>query len=60
MPVEIHEFEVSPAPAPRAAAAGEPSAPAAPPAPEPDLEHLARARRMAAAMRELQLRTFAH
>jgi hypothetical protein len=59
MPVEIHEFEVSPAPAAPAAAGG-PSAPAAAPAPEPDLEHLARARRMAAAVRELQLRTFSH
>lgn len=59
MPVEIHEFEVSPAPAAPAAVGG-PSAPAAAPAPEPDLEHLARARRMAAAVRELQLRTFSH
>lgn len=59
MPVEIHEFEVSPATAPPAAP-GAPAAPAATPAPEPDLEHLARARRMAAAARELQLRTFAH
>jgi hypothetical protein len=59
MPVEIHEFEVSPAPAPPAAPGG-PSAPAATPPPEPDLEQLARARRLAAAARELQLRTFSH
>lgn len=60
MPVEIHEFEVSPAPAPSAPSGGAPAAPAAAPASEPDLEHLARARRMAAAVRELQLRTFSH
>jgi hypothetical protein len=59
MPVEIHEFEISPAPAPPAAPGG-PAAPAATPPSEPDLEQLARARRMAAAARELQLRTFSH
>ncbi|MCE4536737.1 hypothetical protein LXT12_05665 [Pelomonas sp. P7] len=60
MPVEIHEFEVSPAPAPPAAPGGGAPAPAAAPAHEPDLEHLARARRMATAVRELQLRVFSH
>lgn len=60
MPVEIHEFEVSPAPAPPAASGGAPSASSAPPPAEPDLQTLAQARRMAAASRELQLRTFAH
>lgn len=60
MPVEIHEFEVSPAPAPAQAQPGGGGAPAAAPALEPDLEHLAHARRMAAAARELQLRTFSH
>jgi hypothetical protein len=59
MPVEIHEFEVSPAPAPPAAPGG-PSAPAAAPVPEPDLEQLGRARRMSVAARELQLRSFSH
>lgn len=59
MPVEIHEFEVSPAPAPQAAPGG-PTAPATQPPPEPDLDQLARARRLAAAVRELQLRTFSH
>ncbi|MFG6464849.1 hypothetical protein ACG04Q_24970 [Roseateles sp. DXS20W] len=59
MPVEIHEFEVSPAPAPPAAPGGA-GQPAAAPAAEPELETLAQARRMAAAARELQLRTFAH
>lgn len=60
MPVEIHEFEVSPAPAPPAASGGGSSASSAPPSAEPDLQTLAQARRMAAASRELQLRTFAH
>lgn len=59
MPVEIHEFEVSPAPAPPAAPGG-PAAPAATPPPEPGLEQLARARRLAAAACELQLRTYTH
>lgn len=59
MPVEIHEFEISPAPAPPAAPPAGAPATAAPPA-EPDLQALARARRQAAAARELQLRTFAH
>lgn len=59
MPVEIHEFEISPAAAPPAAPLG--GAPAAPaPVAEPDLQALAQARRQAAAARELQLRTFAH
>ncbi|MFG6428545.1 hypothetical protein [Roseateles sp. LYH14W] len=59
MPVEIHEFEVSPAPAPPAAPGG-PATPAAKPPPEPDLEQLALASRLAAAARELQLRTYTH
>lgn len=59
MPVEIHEFEVSPAPAPPAAP-GAAAAPSPPPAAEPQLDTLAQARRLAAAARELQLRTFAH
>lgn len=59
MPVEIHEFEVSPAPAPPAAS-GAAAAPSPPPAAEPQLDTLAQARRLAAAARELQLRTFAH
>jgi len=60
MPVEIHEFEVSPAPAPPAASGGGPSAPSAPPPAEPNLQTQAQGRRLAAAARELQLRTFAH
>jgi len=60
MPVEIHEFEISPAPAPAQAQAGGSSAPAATPPPEPDLQTLAQSRRIAAAVRELQLRTFSH
>ena len=59
MPVEIHEFEVSPAPAPPAAP-GAPAAAGAPAPAEPDLQTLAQSCRMAAAMRELQLRTFTH
>lgn len=59
MPVEIHEFEVSPAPSPPAAP-GAPAAAGTPPPPEPDLQTLAQSRRMAAAVRELQLRTFSH
>lgn len=59
MPVEIHEFEVSPVPAPPAAP-GAAAAPSPPPAAEPQLDTLAQARRLAAAARELQLRTFAH
>ncbi|RTL46562.1 MAG: hypothetical protein EKK53_03650 [Burkholderiales bacterium] len=59
MPVEIHEFEVSPAPA--APAASSPPAPEARPAPAvPDLPTLAAQRLLASAARELQLRTFAH
>jgi hypothetical protein len=58
MPVEIHEFEVSPAPAPPSAAV--PQAPGAPSAPEPDLETLAQSRRLLMAQRELSLRTFSH
>lgn len=60
MPVEIHEFEVSPAPAP-AAATGAPASAASAPAPAvPDLPTLAQQRPIAHAVRELQLRTFAH
>ena len=59
MPVEIHEFEVSPAPAPPAAP-GAPAAAGAPAPAEPDLQTLAQARRLAGAVREFQLRTFAH
>jgi hypothetical protein len=59
MPVEIHEFEVSPAPAAAPPAASPPTATAASPA-APGLQTLAEARRLAAAARELQLRTFAH
>lgn len=59
MPVEIHEFEVSPAPAPPAAP-GAPAAAAAPAPAEPDLQTLAQSRRLAAAAQALQLRTFAH
>jgi hypothetical protein len=58
MPVEIHEFEVSPAPVPPATAV--PQAAGAPAAPEPDLESLAQLRRLAAAQRALSLRTFSH
>ena len=60
MPVEIHEFEVSPAPAPAQAQASGGAAPAATPPPEPDLQTLAQSRRIAAAARELLLRTFVH
>ena len=59
MPVEIHEFEVSPAPAAPAAPAA-PVAAAAPAPAEPDLQALATQRRLQQAARELQLRTFAH
>ncbi len=59
MPVEIHEFEVSPAPAPPVAP-GAPAAAGAPAPAEPDLQTLAQSRRIAATARELQLRTFAH
>jgi hypothetical protein len=59
MPVEIHEFEVGPAPSAPPAAPG--AAPAGAPAPaEPDLQTLAQSRQLAAAQRELSLRTFAH
>lgn len=58
MPVEIHEFEVSPAAVPPSTAV--PQAAGAPAAPEPDLESLAQSRRLAVAQRELSLRTFSH